>query len=93
MKPAAPERIRGELKPIATKVPGLLVSELFPQLAQRAERLCVVRSVTHDDRTHTSAGYTMLTGMPHPLANAMDAKMIQPSPGDHPALSASHCCN
>jgi hypothetical protein len=88
MKPSAPERIRGELKPIATKVPGLFISELFPQLAQRAERLCVVRSVTHDDRTHTSAGYTMLTGVPHPLANAMDAKMVQPSPGDHPHLGA-----
>jgi hypothetical protein len=88
MKPSAPERIRGELKPIPTNVVGLQVSELFPRLAKRADRLCIVRSLTHGDTTHTSAGYTMLTGMPHPLANATDIKTIQPTPSDHPHLGA-----
>src|SRR5262249_18074307 len=54
MKPAAPERIRGELKPIATRVPGVQISELFPRLARQTHRLCIVRSVTHIDRVHTS---------------------------------------
>ena len=54
--------IRGELKPITTAVPGILVSELFPQLARLADKYCIVRSVTHHDTVHTSAGYTMLTG-------------------------------
>ena len=69
-KPNAPQGIRGELAPIATRLPGVQFSELFPKLAQQAHRLNVVRSVTHDDRVHTSAGYTMLTGRPHPEANA-----------------------
>src|SRR5262245_51565796 len=88
MKPAAPERIRGELKPIATRVPGVQVSELFPRLARQTHRLCIVRSVTHLDRVHTSAGYTMLTGVPHPLANAPSASSIRPTPDDHPHFGA-----
>jgi hypothetical protein len=82
-KPAAPAEIRGELSAIATAVPGIAFGELFPKLAQRADRLCVVRSVTHDDRVHTSAGYTMLTGRRHPAANA-DGAGPRPSSTDYP---------
>src|SRR5215472_10583245 len=32
-KPDAPEEIRGEFRPIATKVPGLQVAELLPKIA------------------------------------------------------------
>ena len=46
--------------------------------------MCVIRSVTHGDRTHTSAGYEMLTGVPHPSANAVSANLIRPSVHDHP---------
>jgi hypothetical protein len=88
LKPAAPEQIRGELKPIQTNVTGVQISELFPRLARHADKLCIVRSVTHPDRTHTSAGYTMLTGVPHPLANAASAANIKPGPDDHPHLGA-----
>ena len=88
LKPAAPERIRGELRPIATNIPGMMLSELFPQLARHGDKLCIVRSVTHPDRTHTSAGYTMLTGMPHPLANSTSATLIRPGPLDHPHIGA-----
>jgi hypothetical protein len=88
LKPAAPEQIRGELRPIATNVPGLHISELFPRLARQADKLCIVRSVTHADRTHTSAGYTMLTGIPHPNANAASARLIRPGPEDHPHLGS-----
>jgi len=82
-KPDAPAGIRGELASIATRVPGVAFSELFPQLAAQAHRLCVVRSVTHDDRVHTSAGYTMLTGRPHLAANA-DGVGPRPNPSDFP---------
>jgi hypothetical protein len=87
-KPNAPAQVRGELSPIPTAVPGVQFSELFPQLARRADRLCVVRSVTHADRAHTSAGYTMLTGVPHPKANVESAGMAAPGPGDHPHLGS-----
>jgi hypothetical protein len=34
MKPTAPEQIRGEFKPIATRVPGLPVCERLPRMAR-----------------------------------------------------------
>src|SRR5215471_15714359 len=37
-KPDAPAEIRGEFKAIATKVPGLRVSELMPKVAAVADR-------------------------------------------------------
>ena len=36
MKPDAPEGIRGEFQPIATRVPGIQVCEHLPELAARA---------------------------------------------------------
>ena len=55
MKPTAPVEYRGEFQPIDTKVPGLQICEHLPMLAQRADRLAVIRSMTHDDVDHTSA--------------------------------------
>src|SRR5262245_15307486 len=88
LKPAAPAEIRGELRPIATNVPGIQIGELCPHLARQADKYCIVRSVTHPDTVHTSAGYTMLTGAPHPKANAKTAADIRPTPDDHPHLGA-----
>src|SRR5262245_48705779 len=59
-KPDAPESIRGEFRTIPTALPGVRFGELCGRLAKVADKLCVVRSVTHADATHTSAGYTML---------------------------------
>src|SRR5262245_44399447 len=87
-KPTAPDQVRGEFKPIATTVPGTQISELFPLLARRADRYCIVRSVTHGDRAHTSSGYTMLTGVPHPTANVDPPAMAATGPGEHPHLGA-----
>lgn len=88
-KPQAPAEIRGELGTIATRVPGIYFSELFPRLAHCADRLCVTRSVTHDDTVHTSAGYAMLTGVRHPKANdLLGAAGATPGPDDHPHLGA-----
>src|SRR5208337_695630 len=43
MKSDAPEGIRGEFRPIATRVPGMQVCEHLPELAARAEKLAIVR--------------------------------------------------
>ncbi len=88
MKPQAPAEIRGELQPIATNVPGMQICELFPRLAKLADKYCIVRSVTHGDTVHTSAGYTMLTGVIHPKANSPSATSIQRTPDDFPHLGA-----
>jgi hypothetical protein len=87
-KPAAPEQYRGELRPIATAVPGIHVSELFPRLGQQAQHCAILRSASHSDRIHTTAGYAMLTGMAHPQANGRSAADIKPGPHDHPHLGA-----
>lgn len=46
-KPAAPAEIQGELKAIATSVPGAQIGEGLPRTARVMDRLTVVRSLTH----------------------------------------------
>lgn len=45
-KPEAPFDHRSPYEPIATKVPGLHVSSLMPNLARHADKLSIVRSMT-----------------------------------------------
>ena len=63
MKPNAPKEIRGELKPVATKVPGLQVCERLPRLAKVMHHCTVIRTLQHEMKNHNSAGYYSLTGM------------------------------
>lgn len=62
LKPDAPAEIRGEFRPISTNVPGIQICEHFPRLAERVDRLCLVRSMTHDNGDHTLATHYLLTG-------------------------------
>jgi hypothetical protein len=64
LKPDAPVEIRGEFNPIDTCVPGIRISEHFPRLATRADRLAIVRSMTHNNVDHTVATHFLLTGQP-----------------------------
>jgi hypothetical protein len=45
IKVDAPAEIRGEFAPIATKVPGIEIGEMFPRLASMADRLTFIRSI------------------------------------------------
>ena len=85
LKPDAPLEIRGEFKPIATKTPGVFISEHFPLLAQQTHRLAIVRSMTHDDPAHLSTAHRLLTGHLAPTPNSDAAP---PSPRDWPHLGA-----
>lgn len=51
-KPQAPAEIQGELKAIATSVPGLEIGEGLPRIASIADRLTIVRSLTHPYPLH-----------------------------------------
>src|SRR6266568_5717375 len=62
MKPSAPAEIRGEFKPQATNVPGIQITEHLPRLARHADKYAIIRSLSHGDSAHGSAGHTMLTG-------------------------------
>jgi hypothetical protein len=67
-KPDAPDGIRGEFRPIATRVPGLLISEHLPRLAARSDKYAVVRSLSHRENNHLVATHHVLTGHPQPAA-------------------------
>ncbi|MFO0846065.1 MAG: DUF1501 domain-containing protein [Gemmataceae bacterium] len=66
MKPAAPAEVRGEYKPIPSRLPGLPVCELLPRCAQVMDRVCLVRTLRHTMKNHNSAGYYSLTGYAPP---------------------------
>ena len=67
MKPNAPLEVRGEFKPIPTRVPGIQICEHLPQLAQRTDQLAIIRSMTHPDVNHTTATSYLLTGHAPPV--------------------------
>jgi Protein of unknown function (DUF1501) len=78
-KPDAPAEVRGEIGPLATKVPGMQFGELMPQLAAQADKLCILRAVSTGDNAHSSSGYYMLTGRPHVPMNAENANPGPPN--------------
>lgn len=84
-KPDAPDDIRGEFGTIATKTPGVRISEHFPKLAALTDRLAIIRSMTHDDPAHLSTAHRLLTGhlAPTPYSDAAG-----PSPHDWPSLGS-----
>jgi len=84
LKPAAPENIRGEFKPVATSVPGVHLCEHLPRLAERAHLYTIVRSMTHTAINHNTATYTVTTGHP-PLR---DLIAFTPTENDFPHLGA-----
>lgn len=52
MKPDAPVEVAGPMRPTATNVPGIELCDLLPQLAQRADRLAIVRSIVDSQADH-----------------------------------------
>ena len=84
LKPQAPAEFRGEFRPIASNVPGILLGEHVPRIARQAHRLALVRSVSHADNTHTVAMHYMLTGVRH----ARPATNPQNEPSDFPTFGA-----
>jgi hypothetical protein len=69
-KPDAPSEFRGEFKTIPTNVPGLRVSEHLPRLARVADKIALVRSLSHGSPGHVNSTHTMMTGYPGELAEA-----------------------
>src|SRR6188768_617189 len=66
LKPGAPREIRGEFHPIATATPGIQICEYFPKLAQRTDKLAIIRSMTHTNVDHTTSTHFLLTGQAPP---------------------------
>src|SRR5436309_361400 len=53
-KPNAPDDVRGPFGPVATSVPGTQICELLPEMAKRADRYAIIRSLTGFTGAHTA---------------------------------------
>jgi len=85
MKPDAPDTIRGEFKPIATRTPGLQICEHLPMLAARSERWAIVRSMHHSYPEHSAGHLLMLAGRSQLPVGFDNSK---PKSSDWPAMAA-----
>jgi uncharacterized protein (DUF1501 family) len=85
LKPDAPDTIRGEFKPIATRTPGIRICEHLPCLAARSDRWALVRSLTHRTNNHSDGHLLMLTGRSDLPPGFSPNK---PQPTDWPSLAA-----
>ncbi len=61
-KPDAPLEYRGELETVATSLPGVQFSQYFKRTAALADKMTVIRSLTHTEAEHQRGEHSMLTG-------------------------------
>src|ERR1051325_2876934 len=76
LKMDAPSEIRGEFKPIRTKVPGLQICEHLPLIAARMDKMALIRSIVGATGDHYAV--QCLTGRSH----------LNPPPGGWPCLGS-----
>src|SRR5438552_6244503 len=58
----APIEYRGPLGSVKTKIEGVYFSELLKETAQVADKICVVRAMTHGEADHDRGTHNMFTG-------------------------------
>ncbi len=61
-KPFAPVEYRGDMGLVSTKVEGVQFSECLKQMATVADKVTVVRSMTHGEAAHERGTHNMFTG-------------------------------
>ncbi|NDC64185.1 MAG: DUF1501 domain-containing protein, partial [Planctomycetia bacterium] len=61
-KPLAPVEYRGDLAAIDTKLPGVHFSEKLVRTAGVADKITVIRSMTHGEAAHERGTHNMFTG-------------------------------
>jgi hypothetical protein len=89
-KPDAPSNIRGDFKPIRTKVPGIQLSEVMPKLAQQMDKATLIRSMSYTPVglfNHTAAIYQIMTGYT-PDRVSPSGQLEPPAPNDFPHLGS-----
>lgn len=84
-KPDAPDDIRGEFSPIATRTPGLRICEHLPMLAERSQKWSVIRSLTTPYNEHSEGHMAIMSGRtPRPVGfNAS-----KPQASDWPSIAS-----
>ena len=61
-KPYAPLEYRGEVRTIPTALPGVEFSSYLPKTARVADKITVVRSMSHGEAAHERGTHNMFTG-------------------------------
>lgn len=61
-KPLAPSEYRGPLSTVDTSIPGIKFSQYLKNTAKIADKLTVVRSMTHGEAAHERGTHNMFTG-------------------------------
>jgi len=93
LKPDAPDTIRGDFRPIATKIPGIQISEHLPKTASVMDRCTLIRSLQHGIPAHGPAAVHMATGhlpspsVEYPSLGALAAKVMPAAPGVPPYVA------
>lgn len=60
--PKPGRKTQGEFNPIKTSVPGMEISEIFPQLAKQMHNASLIRSIAGTNGDHGRAQYELQTG-------------------------------
>jgi hypothetical protein len=95
LKPAAPENIRGEFKPIAASVPGVRICEHLPRTARVLDRCALVRGLHHNLPEHGLGTRYMTTGnrpspaLEYPALGCLASRLMPAPPGVAPYVSFS----
>lgn len=61
-KPLSPVEYRGQLGVVQTKLPGESFCQTLPKTAQIADKITVIRSMTHGEAAHERGTHNMFTG-------------------------------
>lgn len=86
LKPEAPDAVRGEFHPIATRTPGLDICEHLPLLAQQSERYALLRSIASGSSGHEEACHMLFTGRLD-FPDGFSLARV-PSPNEWPSLAS-----
>ena len=86
LKPDAPDSVRGEFKPIATRTTGIRICEHLPMLADRSDKYALVRSMATGSDGHEVACHMLLTGRLD-LPVGFSTQNV-PNPNEWPSLPA-----
>jgi hypothetical protein len=84
MKPDAPDTVRSEFNPVATRTPGIEICEHLPLLAQQSQHYALVRSIGTESSGHELACHMLLTGRLD-LPPGFSTRVV-PSPNEWPSI-------
>ena len=87
-KPNAIAEVRGPFRTVATRVPGMYVTDVLPRLARQTDKIAILRGVHHTIRCHNPAIYCSLVGRelndPLAVSNRTNAQRT-----DHPHYAST----